>query len=205
VVDLQNDLIPPGAVAVPMGDTIVPLINQLTTRFELVVAAQNWHPINHVKFFTQHPGTRPLQSVQVDGHAQLLWPDHCIQNTRGADLALGLNLTRLARVFQKGTYPRIDSFSAFYDADRMRSTGMAEFLKAKGVSDVYIAGLATNFGVKNTAIDAVRLGFKPLVIVDATRGYNFRPDDVINAVKEMEDARVQIVMSESLLQEASPP
>ena len=151
IVDLQNDFLPGGALAVPRGDEIVEVINRAQTLFELVVATQDWHPANHISFAVNHPGRRPGDVVEVAGLAQALWPVHCVQNTPGAALSSQLDTRRIARVFHKGTDPGVDSYSAFFDNAARQGTGLAEYLRAAGVGQVFLAGLATEFCVAFTA------------------------------------------------------
>src|SRR6266568_4122050 len=167
LVDIQNDFVPGGALPVKEGDQIVPIVNRLQSRFDLVVATQDWHPLNHGSFAANHPGKKPGDVIELDGLQQILWPVHCVQNTPGAALVPSLGASRVARIFQKGTDPEIDSYSGFFDNDHRKATGLGEWLKAKSVSEVYICGLATDYCVKFTALDAVRLGFKTHLIEDA--------------------------------------
>jgi nicotinamidase/pyrazinamidase len=173
LVDIQYDFCPGGSLAVPEGDEIIPLVNRLQKKFDLIVATQDWHPRGHSSFAGTH-GKPPYEAVILSGSPQTLWPDHCVQGTHGADLLAALDKTRLARIFQKGTDPRIDSYSGFLDADHKNSTGLADFLREHHVARVYIAGLATDYCVKYTALDAVQLGFEAYVIRDACRGVNLQ-------------------------------
>lgn len=193
LVDLQNDFLPGGALAVPRGDEIVPLANELQQHFELVVASQDWHPPDHGSFAANHPGRRPGDHIDLDGLDQILWPVHCVQNTRGADFAPGLDTKRIERVFRKGVDPRIDSYSALFDNAHRRSTGLAEFLQERGVTSVYLAGLATDYCVKFTALDALELRFNTCVVEDACRGIDLAPGDIRQALDQMRDAGAKIV------------
>ena len=197
LVDIQNDFCPGGALAVPDGDAILPLVNRLQRKFDLVVATQDWHPRGHGSFAGTH-GKPVYAVVEIHGAPQTLWPDHCVQGTRGAELVAGLDQTRIARVFRKGTDPAIDSYSGFLDADHRNSTGLADYLRARGVEAVAIAGLATDYCVKYTALDAVKLGFRAAVIEDACRGVNIRPGDSRAALEEMKAAGVKIVRGGSV-------
>lgn len=199
LVDLQNDFLPGGALAVPNGDAILPAVNRLQRVFPLVVATQDWHPANHGSFASQHPGKKVCDEIDLNGLRQRLWPVHCVQGTVGAELAPGLNREHIAKVFRKGTDPGIDSYSGFFDNGRRKSTGLGEWLKGKGVADVHVCGLATDYCVKFTALDAVQLGFKTHLVEDASRGVNVRPGDVERAVGEMRQAGVVILQSEQLL------
>ncbi len=199
LVDLQNDFLPGGALAVPDGDAVIPVANRLQSAFPLVVATQDWHPANHGSFAASHPGRNVFERIELNGLPQTLWPVHCVQNTPGAAFAPGLRQDRIARVFQKGIDPGIDSYSGFFDNGHRKSTGMGEWLKQRGVGEVVVCGLATDYCVKFTALDAVRAGFKTGLVVDASRGVNLQPDDVDTAIAEMKRAGVQICRSEDIL------
>jgi nicotinamidase/pyrazinamidase len=203
IVDLQNDFLPGGALAVPDGDAIIPLVNQLQSRFPLVVATQDWHPANHGSFAVNHQRKRVFSQVDLNGLPQTLWPVHCVQGCPGAELAPGLNRERVARIFQKGTDPGIDSYSGFFDNGHRKAIGLDEWLRAKGVTVVYVCGLATDYCVKATALDAVELGFKTYLVEDACRGVNLRSGDVADAVREMVERGVQVVHSSALVSPVS--
>jgi nicotinamidase/pyrazinamidase len=196
--DIQNDFLPGGALAVPQGDKVIPIGNRLQQSFDLVVATQDWHPANHGSFAANHPGKSVYDQIDLNRMPQILWPVHCVQHTRGAALAAALDQSRISRVFQKGIDPEIDSYSALFDNGHRRSTGLGEWLQSKGVTDVFICGLATDYCVRITALDAVGLGFKTILIEDACRGVNLRPTDVQEAVREMQAAGVKIVQSEMI-------
>ncbi len=195
LVDLQNDFMPGGALAVPDGDAVIPVANRLAQSFDLVVATQDWHPPGHGSFASQHPGKNPGDTVELDGLRQELWPDHCVQGTSGAELHDGLDVRRITRIFQKGTDPRIDSYSTFFDNAHLKSTGLGDYLKEKEVSEVYLMGLATDYCVKFSVLDAVELGFKANVIQDGCRGIDLQAGDVSKAIDEMKTAGVVIVSS----------
>lgn len=197
-VDIQNDFIPGGALAVPGGDEVIPLVNRLQTRFELIVATRDWHPRDHGSFAANHPGKRVGDSIELGGLQQTLWPVHCVQNTPGADFAPGLIGDRWAKVVVKGTDADIDSYSGFYDNGHRRATGLGDFLKQKRVSTVFVAGLATDYCIKFTALDARALGFATFVVRDCCRGVDLNPGDVEGAVDEMRAAGVGIVDSTEL-------
>jgi nicotinamidase/pyrazinamidase len=199
LVDIQNDFLPGGALAVPNGDQVVPVANRLQAAFPLVVATQDWHPANHGSFAINHPGKQVFDRIQLNGLTQTLWPAHCVQNTKGAELAAALNRERIARVFQKGTDAGIDSYSGLFDNGHRKSTGLGEWLKSREVTEAYVCGLATDYCVKFTALDAAGMGFKTHFIEDASRGVNLRPDDVKQAIEEMQRAGVEVVRSEELL------
>ena len=195
LVDLQNDFLPGGALPVPDGDAVILVANRLQSHFDLVIATQDWHPPNHVSFAASHSGKKIGDVIEVDGQRQILWPVHCLQNTSGAALAASLGTERIARVFQKGTDPRIDSYSGFFDNQHRRGTGLAEYLRDHGITTVYIAGLAIDYCVQFTALDARRLGFEAVVVADACRGVNAAPGDVEAALGEMRAAGVGIADS----------
>ena len=195
LVDIQNDFLPGGALAVPDGDKVIPVVNKLQASFPLVVATQDWHPANHGSFAANHPGKKVFEQIKLNGLTQTLWPVHCVQQTPGAALATSLKQDRIAKIFQKGTDPGIDSYSGLFDNGHRRSTGLGEWLKAKGVTEVYVCGLATDYCVKFTALDAVQFAFKTCLIEDASRGVNLHPDDVANAIAEMKRAGINIVQS----------
>jgi nicotinamidase/pyrazinamidase len=195
LVDIQNDFVPGGALAVPEGDRIVSVVNELQGWFDLVVATQDWHPADHGSFAVNHPGKKPGDIVDLNGLPQILWPVHCVQNSAGAELVDGLDLAGVETVFRKGTDPGIDSYSGFFDNDHRKATGLGDFLKAKKVDEVYVAGLATDYCVKYTALDARRLGFKTYLIEDACRGVNLDPNDSAKAVRTMKEAGVEVLQS----------
>jgi nicotinamidase/pyrazinamidase len=197
--DIQNDFLPGGALAVPDGDAVIPIANQLQEAFPLVVATQDWHPADHGSFAANHPGNKPFDQIDLNGLPQTLWPVHCVQNSPGAALAPNLIQNHFAKIFHKGTDTDIDSYSAFFDNGHRKSTGLGEWLKGKGVTEVFVCGLTTDYCVKFSALDAVHLGFKTNVIEDATRGINLGPNDVKNAVAEMKRAGINIVQSAELL------
>lgn len=169
LVDIQNDFLPGGALAVPRGDEIIPVVNRLQERFGLVVATQDWHPAGHASFASSHPGKNVFDAVMIDGVEQILWPDHCVQGSRGAELAKAFNTNRVEAIFRKGTDPAIDSYSAFYDNGRRKSTGLEGYLKWKKVDRVFLAGLAADFCVYYSLMDALAVGFRAALIKDGTR------------------------------------
>jgi nicotinamidase/pyrazinamidase len=180
LVDIQNDFCPGGSLAVAEGDKVVPIANELQKRFDLVVATKDWHPPGHSSFAT-------------------LWPPHCVQGTVGAEFHPALDTTRVAHVFLKGTDPAVDSYSGFFDNEHKLSTGLGEYLRAQGVTDVFICGLATDYCVKFTALDALRLGFRTSVVADACRGVEVNAGDTARAVEEMRAAGAAVVQSRDVL------
>lgn len=192
LVDLQNDFMPGGALGVSGGDATVPVANALSARFELVVASRDWHPPNHGSFVTAHPGKAVGDIVTLGGLDQVVWPVHCVQDTWGAAFHDDLDTSRFAEVVSKGTDPGIDSYSAFFDNAHRRATGLEQILRRAGVTRLYLMGLATDYCVKYTALDARQLDFETVVVEDGCRGVNLAPDDSAKAVEEMRAAGVEI-------------
>lgn len=195
VVDVQVDFLPGGPMGVAGGDEIVPVVNRLMADYRLVVATKDWHPSDHGSFAVNHPGKDQFTSTVLDGLPQILWPVHCVQGTEGAELAAGLEREPIARVFPKGERREVDSYSGFHDNGRRYSTGMGEWLREQGVEAVDVCGLATDYCVKFTAIDAVAEGFRTRLVLPASRGVNLEAGDVDRAVGAMRDAGVGIVES----------
>jgi nicotinamidase/pyrazinamidase len=202
LVDLQNDFLPGGALAVPGGDEIIPLANGLQECFELVVATQDWHPRGHVSFASSHPGRKPGDRVRAGGVEQILWPDHCLQGSPGADFAPGFSTNRVEAVFRKGTDPGIDSYSTFYDNARKKSTGLEGYLKWKGVGGVFMAGLAADYCVYYSLLDALSLGFQAVYIEDATRPIDAR--SFAAAEKDILAKGGTLILSEELFKGRRP-
>ena len=199
LVDIQNDFLPGGALPVPDGDRVVPVANRVMREFDLVVATQDWHPPDHGSFAANHAGRQVGEVIDLNGLPQILWPVHCVQGTKGAEFAPGLDTSRITKVFQKGTDPAIDSYSGFFDNGHRKSTGLADWLTERLVSSVFVMGLATDYCVKFTALDALgRIGLGTLLIEDGCRGVNVRPGDVERAVEEMKAAGVQACRSDRL-------
>ena len=198
LVDIQNDFLPGGALAVRRGDDVIPVANRLQGRFDLVVATQDWHPPGHGSFASQHPGRKPGDLSELGGLPQVLWPDHCVQGSLGAAFAPGLAMNRVETIFRKGTDPGIDSYSGFFDNGHRKSTGLGDYLKGRGAADVYVLGLATDYCVKFTALDARQLGFRTFLVEDGSRGVELAPGDVARAIADMRAAGVQVVRSSDL-------
>jgi nicotinamidase/pyrazinamidase len=192
VVDVQNDFCAGGALAVPDGQAVVPIINRLMDQVDIVVATQDWHPADHGSFASQHAGKRPFDTIELAGLPQVLWPDHCVQGTAGAELRADLAAHRIARVFRKGSDPAVDSYSGFFDNARRRSTGLGDWLRAQGITCVLVGGLATDYCVQWTALDAASLGFTTSVFQQACRGIDARPGDIAAAFEKMRQAGVRI-------------
>ena len=193
LVDLQNDFCPGGALPVPHGDEAVSEANRLVGQFELVAATQDWHPPEHGSFAANHPGRQPGEIVRLAGLNQLLWPVHCVIGTPGAEFHPLLDRSRIARVFQKGIDPQVDSYSGFFDNDHRRATGLDAFLRQAGATELYVCGLATEYCVKFTALDAVELGWPTYFVRSASRGVELIPGDIDRAIAEMREAGVQVV------------
>ena len=199
LVDIQNDFLPGGALAVPQGDEVIPVANRLIDRFDCVIATQDWHPKNHESFASQHEGHEVGQVIQLQGLEQILWPNHCVQGTHGAEFAATLNRPEKLRVFPKGTDRDIDSYSGFFDNGQRKSTGLGDYLKTESINRVYILGLATDYCVKFTALDAKQLGFETYLVEDGCRGVDLATGDSATAVREMQSAGIQSIQSETLL------
>ncbi len=197
LVDVQNDFSPTGALPVAEGDKIVPIINRLMPLFDQVIATQDWHPAGHASFASVQ-GKSPGELIELNGAAQIMWPDHCVQGSFGAEFIATLNTDALDFVVQKGTNSNIDSYSGFFDNQRLQATGLADYLRAHGLTDLYIVGLATDYCVKFTALDAAELGFNTWVVVDACRGVNLNPGDVDSALQEMQQAGCTLIQSSQL-------
>ena len=195
VVDVQNDFLPGGALEVRHGDQIIPVINEIIEKFELVIATKDWHPQNHKSFASQYLGKNPGDIIKLKNLEQVLWPDHCVQGTDGAEFSKELDLSKIKKVFVKGIDFEIDSYSGFYDNGHLRSTGLVDYLREAMVEEIYIVGLATDYCVKFTALDSVKEGFKTFVIADATKAVNLSPNDYEDALEEMQKSGVIILNS----------
>ncbi|GDY11785.1 nicotinamidase/pyrazinamidase [Planctomycetota bacterium] len=199
LVDIQNDFCTGGALAVPNGEAVVPAANHLMSLADVVVATQDWHPADHGSFAVNHPGGVPFTMAELGGLPQILWPAHCVQGTAGARFHPDLDTQRIAKVFPKGTDPGIDSYSGFFDNGRRKATGLGDWLQAQGISDVLICGLATDYCVKATAIDAAQLGFITTIVTDACRGVGLKPDDIGEALDAMRTAGVRTAMAKEIV------
>ncbi|MHB1017771.1 MAG: bifunctional nicotinamidase/pyrazinamidase [Coriobacteriia bacterium] len=193
LVDLQNDFMPFGALPVADGDAVVAVANSIIPRFPLVVASQDWHPADHGSFASAHPGTAPGDMVDLAGIAQVLWPDHCVQNTPGASFYSALDVSGIDHVVRKGADPAVDSYSAFFDNDRRQDTGLAAYLEQRGAEELVIMGLATDYCVRATVLDACGLGFGVTVIEDGCRGVDVTPSDSERAFTEMRLAGARVI------------
>lgn len=201
IADIQNDFCPDGALAVPEGDVIVPTVNTLTEEFDHVVMTQDWHPPGHQSFASSHPEHNTFDVIEVDYGDQILWPDHCVQGTEGAEFHPDLNTTPVELIIRKGFRSHIDSYSAFYENDRETPTGLTGYLRERGIDTLYVGGLAADFCVKWSALDGRKEGFEVYVIEDATRGID-QDGSLEQAWQEMNEAGVQVVSSEAALNRA---
>ncbi len=192
LVDLQNDFLPGGALAVPRGDEVIPVANRLVGHFGFVVATRDWHPPDHSSFASQHPGHAVGDVIEVGGVAQVLWPDHCVQGTKGAEFAAALNDAAISEIVTKGTSRDIDSYSGFFDNNQRQATGLLDILQRSGITRVHVMGLATDYCVKFTALDALKLGFETNLVLEGCRGVNLTPGDSDRAVDEMRAAGASV-------------
>jgi len=199
MVDLQNDFCPGGNLSVPDGDAVIPLANQLQKKFERIIATKDWHPKDHVSFASNHPGKREGDVIIMDGIEQTLWPNHCIQYTHGSEFHPSLETSKINKIILKGMDKTVDSYSTFFDNAHLRDTGLAAYLKENHITDIYIMGLATDYCVKYSCRDAVKLGFNTSVIVDACRGVELHEGDIANALEEMRNEGVKIVYTPDVL------
>ncbi len=197
IVDVQNDFLPGGALAVKEGDEVIPVINLLLENFDIVLATKDWHPKDHISFASHHK-RKPYEVVEVKGRRQELWPDHCIQGSKGAEFSKELDTHKIRKIFYKGIDQGVDSYSAFFDNAHLRSTGLAGYLNEHGIDEIFIVGLATDYCVKYSVEDAVKLGKKITVVIDACRGVEVKPGDIDRAIAEMEQLGAQIVTSQEI-------
>lgn len=201
LIDIQNDFLPGGALAVSEGDQVVPVANRLLAMKEhwtTVAMTQDWHPPEHQSFAAQHPGRSPGEVVDLHGLTQVLWPVHCVQGTPGAAFAPGLETASVAHISQKGLDPEVDSYSGFFDNGRRHATDLDAFLRERGVAELYVCGLATDYCVKWTVLDAISLGYSTHLVTDGCRGVGLDPGDVPKAIAEMRAAGAKLVTSAGL-------
>lgn len=197
VTDIQIDFLPGGALPVPHGDEVVPVANRLMKRMPLVVATQDWHPRGHLSFASNHPNRKPFDRVQLAGLDQVLWPDHCVQGTRGAEFAPGLEQGPIEAVFRKGMDPEIDSYSAFFDNAHRKATGLGDYLRGRGVRRIFLVGLAGDYCVYYSLLDALEMGFEATLVRDGTRAIN--DADFAAARSTILERGGRIVMSRDLV------
>jgi nicotinamidase/pyrazinamidase len=198
IVDVQNDFCPGGALAVPDGDGVVPVINRIARAFPAVVATQDWHPEGHISFASRHEGKKPFEVFEIGGTEQVLWPDHCVAGTAGAEFHPGLETTPVRFVLRKGTDREVDSYSAFVDNDRRTPTGLASLLREIGTGRVFVSGLATDVCVRATALDGRRAGFQVIVLEDACRAVDVPPGNLKRALQEMKGRGVRVLRTDAL-------
>ncbi len=194
VIDVQNCFVPGGSLAVKRGDEIVPLINRIAKNFHNVVLTQDWHTADHVSFASQHEGKKPFEAIQLSYGTQVLWPDHCVQGTEGAAIVSGINIPHAELIIRKGFHRDVDSYSAFLEADRKTQTGLAGYLKGRGIKRVFVCGLATDYCVAWSALDARKFGFQADVIEDACRGIDLN-GSIAKAWADMTKAGVKRIQS----------
>lgn len=197
IIDVQNGFLPGGSLAVDRGDEVVPLINRIARRFRCVVLTQDWHPADHVSFAANHPGRQPYETIELPYGTQVLWPTHCVQGSESAALAANLDVPHAQLVIRKGYHREIDSYSAFFEADGKTATGLAGYLRERGIARCFLAGLATDFCVACSAIDARGQGFEAFVIDDAARSIDL-DGSLAHAWDAMTKAGVQRIVSDSI-------
>ncbi|MFT4856357.1 MAG: nicotinamidase/pyrazinamidase [Algoriphagus sp.] len=198
IVDVQNDFLPGGALAVSSGDQIIPLVNLIQSKFNFIVASQDFHPADHKSFAANNPGRKVGDIIDLDGLDQFLWPVHCVQGTDGADFSKALIQENWNKIFQKGMNPEVDSYSGFFDNAKRGDTGLSEFLKENQIERVFICGLALDYCVMFTALDALNEGFETFLITDATRPVNVKPTDGENSLRELAAAGIKLITSKEL-------
>ena len=196
LVDIQNDFMPGGPLAVPGGDEIIPLVNELQDSFSLVVATQDWHPQSHKSFASNHPGKNAFESIRLHGLEQVLWPDHCIQGSIGAQIHPSIIINKVEGIFRKGMDPEIDSYSGFYDNGYKKSTGLAGYLRERKIKKVFVCGLAADYCVYYTAKDSLKENFETYYIEDATRAID--PNGFVKAMENILVSGGKIIKSEAL-------
>ena len=205
LVDIQNDFCLGGALAVPQGDEVVAVANRLMDHADLIVATQDWHPADHGSFAANHPGRSPFEMAELGGLPQVLWPVHCVAWTGGALFHPDLDTKRIHQVFPKGTDPTIDSYSGFFDNGRRKATGLGDWLKARQVDEVLIVGLATDYCVKATAMDAMDLGFRTILVEDACRGVGLGDQDIPEAIRTMRNRGITVTTSRAIQARGGQP
>lgn len=200
VVDMQNDFLPGGALAIQGGHHIIPRINQLLTLpFKHIIATKDWHPPNHGSF-ASNQGKLVGEVVTLNGIKQILWPIHCVQGSRGSEFGPGLDTTKFEKIIYKGIDPTVDTYSCFFDNGHTQTTGLDQYLKERNIDTLYLVGVATDYCVKYSVLDALSLGYKTNVIVDACRGVDVHADDCRHALEEMQKAGAHLVTSDMVLQ-----
>lgn len=199
IVDMQNDFLPGGALAVNEGDAVIPVINKLqqSDYFDLIIATQDWHPKDHGSFASNHPGKKPFEKTTLSGLEQILWPDHCVQGTTGAEFSSLLDTKKIEAIFRKGMDKNIDSYSGFFDNGKLKDTGLAAYLKGRNIDEVFVAGLAGDFCVFFTSMDAADAGFKINLIEDATRSID--ENNFSDAIEQLQIKGGKIIKSDRII------
>lgn len=205
LVDLQNDFFPGGALAVPKADQLFPLANDIQDYFQLIVATRDYHPANHQSFASRHPEKHVYDVIDLNGILQVLWPNHCVQNTPGSEFHPFLKTDRIDHIVYKGTDPEIDSYSCFFDNAHRKNTGLHAYLQSKNVNTIYIMGLATDYCVQYSVLDARQLGYPTSVIIDGCFGIDKNPGDIEKAIQAMQQAGASIITSESIKKRTDSP
>ena len=195
LVDLQNDFCPGGALQVSRGDETIPIANRLLPHFQIVAATMDWHPPDHQSFAANHAGKQPYEMIDLHGLMQVLWPVHCVRETKGAELHGELDRSKITEIFYKGTDPTVDSYSGFFDNDKRKATGLGDWLRSRWIQQVYVMGLATDYCVRATALDARSLGFDVWVVQDGCRAVDVKPGDGDRALAELRGAGCALVES----------
>mgnify|MGYP003859159701 CR=1 FL=1 len=198
IVDVQYDFLPGGNLEVKEGDKIIPVINELQEKFDFIVATQDWHPADHKSFAANHQGKKVGDHIKLSGTDQILWPTHCVQESKGAQFHKDLRQDKWKKVFRKGRNPMVDSYSGFFDNNKLENTGLSDYLHDHDITDVYVVGLAADFCVKFTVLDAVKEGFETHLVTDATKAVNLYPSDFELALKEMSKTGAELVLSKDI-------
>lgn len=198
LIDLQYDFLPNGSLAVDRSDEILPIINNIQLKFDHIIATRDWHPANHKSFASNHNGKKPGDIIELQGLQQVLWPDHCVQGSPGAEITANINQAKIDYIIYKGTNTEIDSYSAFFDNGRLKQTELDSYLKRNGISTIYVAGLTTDYCVYFTVLDGLSLGYNVFVIEDACRAVNLNPGDSEKALKDMKKKGAKIIQSSEL-------
>ncbi len=199
IVDLQKDFLPGGPLATDRADELVPVINALMDKFSFILATKDWHPKDHVSFASNHLGKNVGDLIEIEGAEQVLWPVHCVQDTKGANFAEGLNEEKIGHVFYKGLDRKIDSYSAFFDNAKERKTGLEDYLRSHEINEIVVVGVATDYCVLYSVLDALELGFKVTVVVDGCRAINLHPDDESKALALMQERGALICKIEEVV------
>jgi len=193
LIDLQNDFLPGGALAVPGGDQVISVANEMIRDFDIVIASQDWHPSNHGSFVSQHPDRKVGDTFLWNGASQVVWPDHCVQGTYGAAFPSELDVSKISQLVTKGEDPNVDSYSAFFDNAKMRATRLHVLLQSLEVDTIHMMGLATDYCVRATALDALELGYRVTLHTKGCRGVEIQPGDCVRAIEEMDLNGVEVL------------